>query len=131
MREVDREVERANRARWSPTAEREGSRPEAAGPRVDAPGDSRAEQAALEPGALEQAAGLLDRGILVFVAAFAVHRLLAWALDARPAALGEPLTLRWLRALAEHPIRGPLGLALAVLALRALGRAIGIPARRT
>lgn len=60
-------------------------------------------------------------------AALVFHMGLVWALDALPPRTGEVLPLRWLRALAEHPIRGPLGLALAVLGVRLLLRALRQP----
>jgi len=44
---------------------------------------------------------------------------LAWVTDrASVPEPGEPLVLRWFRALAEHPVRGPLGLVLLTLAAR-------------
>jgi len=49
--------------------------------------------------------------------AFAACTGSSWILDALPPAIGEPVLLRWLRALAEHPVRGPLGLALAWIGL--------------
>lgn len=55
---------------------------------------------------------------------FAAHQLLVWVLEARDPVCGESYGLRWLRALAEHPVRGPLGLALALLALVDLLRAL-------
>jgi len=42
---------------------------------------------------------------------------------------GEGLCLRWLRKLVEHPIRGSLALALALLALRRSPRAAEAPVR--
>jgi hypothetical protein len=38
---------------------------------------------------------------------------MSWVLDALPPRTGEPLFLRWLRALEAHPIRVPLGWTLA------------------
>ena len=43
--------------------------------------------------------------------------LLTWALGRVPAAVGEPWTVRWLRALVEHPYRSVLGLAALALGL--------------
>jgi hypothetical protein len=48
---------------------------------------------------------------------------LTWVLDALPAQTGEPLFLRWLRALEAHPLRVPLGLTLAWLGGSRLVRA--------
>jgi len=59
----------------------------------------------------------------IFVASGCVHLAITWSLDGIPAARGEPWALRWMRALAEHPVRGPLGLAMAWLGARALLRA--------
>ena len=60
---------------------------------------------------------------LLLLASIAAHAGLTWALDAVPVTIGEALVLRWLRALAEHPIRGPLGLALGATAVLHLAAA--------
>ena len=52
---------------------------------------------------------------LMLLGATAAHTALIWVLDAIPVHNNEHVTLRWLRALAEHPVRGPLGLALAAV----------------
>jgi hypothetical protein len=57
-------------------------------------------------------------------AAVVLHRLAAWSLEARAPEDGEPLALRWLRSLADHPVRGPLGLALATTAAAECLRAL-------
>ena len=57
------------------------------------------------------------------LASIAVYEGLIWVLDAIPTRVGEPLVLRWLRALGEHPLRGPLGLTLAWLGVVQLLRA--------
>jgi len=40
----------------------------------------------------------------------------------RPPALGEPLSLRWVRKVREHPVRGAVALGLVLVALRPPGR---------
>lgn len=43
---------------------------------------------------------------------------LRWFLERLPAAIGEPLALRWLRALVDHPVRTPLAFAILALGWR-------------
>jgi GNAT superfamily N-acetyltransferase len=62
-------------------------------------------------------------GTLLLLAVL-LHRAVAWVLEALPCRRGESLVLRWLRSWADHPVRGPLGVALLVLALVELGRAL-------
>ena len=59
----------------------------------------------------------------VFVGAITIQLAIKWALNGLPALTDEALALRWLRALVEHPYRGPLGLALLWLGIRSLVRA--------
>ena len=125
MRESDRDGSGVSRGR----SFLDGS-PEASHPAAPASTGEPADDSVDQPAAFVPPAGGSGRVILLLVLAFAVHRIVVWALDARPAALGEPLALRWLRALADHPVRGPLGLVLALLAIRALYRAIGGSAPR-
>ena len=47
-----------------------------------------------------------------FGLAFGLWALVAWLTDLDPPTAGEPLGWRWLRGLAEHPLRGVLGLGL-------------------
>ena len=60
----------------------------------------------------------------VMLGSMAAHTGLIWVLEAIPVRTNELLGLRWLRALAEHPVRGPLGLALAVVGVVQLVRAV-------
>lgn len=60
----------------------------------------------------------------LLLGSIAAHTSLIWALEAIPAHTNELIGLRWLRALAEHPVRGPLGLALAVVGVVQLVRAV-------
>jgi len=62
--------------------------------------------------------------------ASALQLALTWFLNAIPPRTGEAASLRWLRALTEHPWRSPLGLALAWLGLAQLVRAVFNRARR-
>ena len=54
------------------------------------------------------------------LAGWALWTVWAWWLEHEPAAFDEPLWLRWSRACAEHPVRGPLALGLLCLGLRRL-----------
>lgn len=64
----------------------------------------------------------------LIVAVTGAYLLLKWALDGWPAVLDEPVVLRWLRGLAEHPVRAPVALVCIALGLRsALRVARGAP----
>ena len=66
----------------------------------------------------------------VFIASELLYLAIKWTLDGIPPSTGEPLLQRWLRALVEHPVRSPLGLALAWLGACALTRGVlGRPPR--
>lgn len=60
----------------------------------------------------------------VLLGSIAAHTALIWTLEAIPVHNNELLGLRWLRSLAEHPVRGPLGIALAIVGLVQLVRAV-------
>lgn len=59
----------------------------------------------------------LRRFTLALVLARSAIELLAWVQDLTPVRAGEPLPLRWLRTLPEHPWRSALALALGALAV--------------
>ncbi len=86
---------------------------------------------AAEPG--EDPAGQLHApwhfwpALLASATAFAA---LTWVLDGLPAQNEEGLVLRWLRALAQHPVRGPVGLALVIVGTRQLVKAVSRSADR-
>jgi hypothetical protein len=81
-----------------------------------------------EPGgervAARQSGGRPGFPWVLFACAETAYLLIKWSISAIPASFGEPLGLRWLRAFAEHPVRSPLGLALAYVGLAALARAL-------
>ena len=72
----------------------------------------------------EQEARQSTRFWPVLLGSMAAHTALIWALEAIPVHNNEFLGLRWIRALAEHPVRGPLGLALALVGVVQLVRAM-------
>ncbi len=83
-----------------------------------------AENEAESSGSAEQETRPSARFWRVLLCSMAAHTGLIWVLDAIPVHSNELLGLRWLRALAEHPVRGPLGLALAIVGVVQLVRAV-------
>ena len=88
----------------------------------------RSESEAVQDGALD-AAEVASRPEpwhfwRALLGAIVVQEGLNWTLDAIPPRTGESTVLRWLRALGEHPFRGPLGLTLACLGCAQLVRAL-------
>lgn len=63
----------------------------------------------------EERAGSRSLGPIAFGVAFGL--LLHLGVGAIPASSGEPALLRWLRVLADHPVRASLAAALAIAAL--------------